>query len=89
MSKDKLIYKDDGTVDFKSPFYKDTRVNGKLVSLEDIIEETTSRALRVIDDSLYELIGTSESDPDEFYMDYKEAFEHVIKQLKKFHDVED
>ena len=59
------------------------------MSLEDIIEETTSRALRVIDDSLYELIGTSESDPDEFYEDYKEAFEHVVKQLKKFHDVED
>ena len=89
MSKDKLIYKDDGTVDFKSPFYKDTRVNGKLVSLEDIIEETTSRALRVIDDSLYELIGTSESDPDEFYMDYKEAFGHVVEQLNKFHNVED
>ena len=72
-----------------STFYKDTRYNGKLVRLEDIIEETTSRALRVIDDSLYELIGTSESDPDEFYEDYKEAFEHVTKQLKKFYDVED
>jgi len=72
-----------------STFYKDTRVNGKLLSLEDIIEETYNRALTTIDDALYELIGTSESDPDEFYMDYKEAFEHVIKQLKKFHDVED
>ena len=26
---------------------------------------------------------------NEFYEDYKEAFEHVVKQLKKFHDVED
>ena len=67
-----------------STFYKDTRVNGKLVLLEDIIEETTSRALRVIDDSLYELIGTSESDPDEFYEDYHEAFQLVIEELKQF-----
>jgi uncharacterized protein (DUF927 family) len=72
-----------------STFYEDTRVNGKLVRLEDIIEETYNRALTTIDDALYELIGTSESDPDEFYEDYKEAFEHVVKQLKKFHDVED
>ena len=72
-----------------STFYEDTRVNGKLVRLEDVIEETYNRALATIDDALYELIGTSESDPDEFYEDYKEAFEHVIKQLKKFHDVED
>ena len=72
-----------------STFYKDTRVNGKLVRLEDIIEETYNRALTTIDNALYELIGTSESDPDEFYEDYKEAFEHVVKQLKKFHDVED
>ena len=72
-----------------STFYKDTRVNGKLVRLEDVIEETYNRALTTIDDALYELIGTSESDPDEFYEDYKEAFEHVVKQLKKFHDVED
>ena len=72
-----------------SPFYKDTRVNGKLVRLEDVIDETYKRALRVIDDSLYELIGTSESDPDEFYMDYKEVFGHVVEQLNKFHNVED
>ena len=89
MSKDKLIYKDDGTVDFKSTFYEDTRVNGKLVRLEDVIEETYNRALATIDDALYELIGTSESDPDEFYMDYKEAFGHVVEQLNKFHNVED
>ena len=72
-----------------STFYKDTRVNGKLARLEDVIDETYKRALKTIDDSLYELIGTSESDPDEFYEDYKEAFEHVVKQLKKFHNVED
>ena len=72
-----------------SPFYKDTRVNGKLVRLEDIIEETYNRALATIDDALYELINKDEDDPDEFYEDYKETFEHVVKQLKKFHDVED
>ena len=55
-----------------SAFYKDTRFNGKLVRLEDVIDETTERAIQTIDDSLYELIGTSESNPDEFYEDYKE-----------------
>jgi len=59
------------------------------MSLEDIIEETTSRALRVIDDALYELINKDEDDPDEFYEDYKEAFGHVVEQLKKFHYAED
>ena len=72
-----------------STFYKDTRVNGSLVRLEDVIDEVTERAIKVIDDSLYALIGTSESDPDEFYMDYKEAFGHVVEQLNKFHNVED
>ena len=72
-----------------STFYKDTRVNGKLARLEDVIDETYKRALRVIDDSLYELIGTSESDPDEFYMDYREAYWLIIEELKKFHNVED
>ena len=72
-----------------STFYKDTRYNGKLVRLEDVIDETYQRALAVIDDALYELIGTSESDPDEFYEDYKEAFGHIIKELQKFHNVED
>ena len=84
MNKDKLTYKDDGTVDFKSPFYKDTRYNGKLVRLEDVIDETYQRALKTIDDSLYELIGTDESNPDEFYEDYHEAFELVIEELKQF-----
>ena len=72
-----------------STFYKDTRVNGSLLRLEDVIEETYNRALATIDDALYELIGTSESDPDEFYEDYKEAFGHVVEQLKRFHNVED
>ena len=67
-------------------FYKDTRYNGKLVRLEDIIDETTSRAIQVIDDSLYELIVTSESDPDEFYEDYKEALNLIVKNLQKFED---
>ena len=72
-----------------SAFYKDTRFNGKLVRLEDVIDEVTERAIKVIDDSLYDLIGTSESDPDEFYEDYKEVFGHVVEQLNKFHNVED
>jgi Tfp pilus assembly ATPase PilU len=71
-----------------SAFYRDTRFNGKLVRLEDVIQEATERAIQVIDDSLYELIGTSESNPDEFYMDYKEAFGHVVEELQKFHNVE-
>ena len=72
-----------------SAFYKDTRFNGKLVRLEDVIEETYQRALSVIDDALYELISKDEDNPDEFYEDYKEAFGHVIEELQKFHNVED
>ena len=72
-----------------STFYKDTRVNGKLVSLENIIEETYNRALATIDDALYELINKDEDNPDEFYEDYKEVFGHVVEQLNKFHNVED
>ena len=72
-----------------STFYKDTRYNGKLVRLEDIIEETYQRALSVIDDALYELINKDEDNPDEFYEDYKEAFGHVVEQLNKFNNVED
>ena len=67
-----------------SAFYKDTRFNGKLVRLEDVAQETYNRALETIDDSLYDLIGTSESNPDEFYEDYHEAFELVIEELKNF-----
>ena len=72
-----------------STFYKDTRYNGKLVRLEEVIEETYQRALSVIDDALYELISKDEDNPDEFYEDYKEAFGHVIEELQKFHNVED
>ena len=72
-----------------STFYKDTRVNGSLLRLEDVIEETYQRALSVIDDALYELISKDEDNPDEFYEDYKEAFGHVIEELQKFHNVED
>ena len=72
-----------------STFYKDTRFKGKLVRLEDVIEETYQRALAVIDDALYELISKDEDNPDEFYEDYKEAFGHVVEQLNKFHNVED
>jgi uncharacterized protein (DUF927 family) len=63
--------------------YKDTRVSGKLVRLEDVIEETYNRALTTIDDALYELLD--DKDDDEFYMDYKEAFADVVKQLHEFH----
>ena len=70
-----------------STFYKDTRCNGKLVRLEDVIDEVYNRALKTIDDGLYELIS-AEGD-DEFYEDYKEAFGHIVEDLRKFHDIED
>ena len=67
-----------------STFYKDTRINGKLVRLEDVIDEIYNRALKTIDDSLYELLN--DKDDDEFYMDYKEAFGHIVEELQKFHN---
>ena len=67
--------------------YKDTRFNGKLVRLEDVIDEVYNRALKTIDDSLYELLN--DKDDDEFYEDYKEAFGHIVEELQKFHNVED
>ena len=70
-----------------SAFYKDSRYNGKLLRLEDVIEEVYNRALKTIDDSLYELLNNK--DDDEFYMDYKEAFGNVVEKLMKFHNVED
>ena len=70
-----------------STFYKDTRVNGKLVSLEDVIDEVYDRALKTIDDGLYELLD--DTDDEEFYMDYKEAFPLIVEKLKRFHNVED
>jgi len=70
-----------------SAFYKDTRINGKLIRLEDVIEEIYDRALETIDDSLYELLN--DKDDDEFYEDYKEAFPLIVEKLQKFHDNED
>ena len=67
--------------------YKDTRFNGKLVRLEDVIDEIYNRALETIDDGLYELLDNK--DDDEFYMDYKEAFPLIVENLQKFHDLED
>ena len=67
--------------------YKDTRVSGKLVRLEDVIDEVYNRALTTIDDSLYELLGYTPD--DEFYMDYKEAFPLIVEKLQKFHDGEE
>ena len=70
MSKDKLIYKDDGTVDYNS--------------LEEIISIVSKRAIEVIDDSLYELIGKDEDNPDEFYEDYMECLPHILKNISEF-----
>jgi len=70
MSKDKLIYKDDGTVDYNS--------------LEEIISIVSERAIEVIDDSLYELIGKDEDDPDGFYEDYMECLPHIVKNISEF-----
>ena len=67
-----------------SAFYKDTRFEGKLVRLEDVIDEVYNRALKTIDDGLYELLN--DKDDDEFYMDYKEAFGHIVEELQKFHN---
>ena len=70
MSKDKLIYKDDGTVDYNS--------------LEEIISIVSERAIEVIDDSLYEMIGKDEDDPDGFYEDYMECLPHILKNISEF-----
>ena len=67
--------------------YKDTRVSGKLVRLEDVIDEVYNRALKTIDDGLYELLVNK--DDDEFYEDYKEAFPLVVEMLQKFNDGEE
>ena len=68
-------------------FYKDTRYNGKLVRLEDVIDEIYDRALKTIADGLYELLN--DKDDDEFYEDYKEAFPLIVEKLQKFHDNEE
>ena len=67
--------------------YKDTRISGKLVRLEDVIDEVYNRALKTIDDGLYELLVNK--DDDEFYEDYKEAFPLIVEKLQKFHDGEE
>ena len=67
-----------------STFYKDTRYNGKLVRLEEVVAEVYKRALETIDESLYEILDKDEDKPDEFYEDYHEAFDLVVKELKKF-----
>ena len=56
-------------------------------TLEQIIEIVSERAIEVIDDSLYELIGKDEDNPDEFYEDYKEALDLIVKNLQEFKDV--
>ena len=56
-------------------------------TLEDIIDEIYNRALKTIDDGLYELLD--DKDDDEFYMDYKEAFPLIVEKLQKFHDLDD
>jgi hypothetical protein len=53
-------------------------------TLEQIIEIVSERAIEVIDDSLYELIGTDESDPDQFYEDYFECLPHIVKNISEF-----
>ena len=53
-------------------------------TLEEVIKITSDRAIEVIDDSLYELIGKDESDPDGFYEDYMECLPHIVKNISKF-----
>ena len=53
-------------------------------TLEQIIEIVSERAIEVIDDSLYEMIGTDESNPDEFYEDYFECLPHIVKNISEF-----
>ena len=58
-------------------------------TLEEIIKITSDRAIEVIDDSLYELIGKDESDPDGFFEDYMECLPHIIKNISKFQNIVD
>ena len=53
-------------------------------TLEQIISIVSERAIEVIDDSLYELIGKDEDNPDEFYEDYMECLPHILKNVSKF-----
>jgi len=56
-----------------------------MTELEDVIDEIYDRALKTIDDGLYELLGKNpdETCPDEFYMDYKEAFTDIVNRLQQ------
>ena len=56
-------------------------------TLEQIIEIVSERAIEVIDDSLYEMIGTDGSDPDQFYQDYFECLPHIIKNISEFQQI--
>ena len=56
-------------------------------TLEQIIEIVSERAIEVIDDSLYEMIGTDESNPDEFYEDYFECLSHIVKNISEFQNI--
>ena len=53
-------------------------------TLEQIIEIVSERAIEVIDDSLYELIGKDLEDPDGFYEDYMECLPHILKNISQF-----
>ena len=53
-------------------------------TLEQIIEIVSERAIEVIDDSLYEMIGKDEDDPDGFYEDYMECLPHIVKNISEF-----
>jgi len=53
-------------------------------TLEEIISIVSERAIEVIDDSLYELIGKDLEDPDGFYEDYFECLPHIVKNISEF-----
>tara|TARA_R100000458_G_scaffold22957_1_gene20522 strand:+ start:169 stop:363 length:195 start_codon:yes stop_codon:yes gene_type:complete len=58
-------------------------------TLEEIIKIVSERAIETIDDSLYELIGKDEDDPDGFYEDYMECLPHIVKNISKFQNIVD
>jgi len=53
-----------------------------MTKLEDVIYEIYNRALKTIDDGLYEFLENGQPD-DEFYMDYKEAFTDIVNRLQQ------
>ena len=58
-------------------------------TLEEIIDIVSDRAIKVIDDSLYDLIGKDLEDPDGFYEDYMECLPHIVKNISKFQNILD